>query len=171
MRLVILGAGGYGRTIADLAEQSKRYSEIVFLDDNDINAAGKCSEAENYIDTDTEIYPAFGNNELRMKWIRFLTEKNAEICSLVHSSAYVSPTAILGKGTVVLPNASIGTNAVIGMGCIINMNAAVDHDCLIEDGVHICLGAIVKAGIHIQGNIKVEAGAVITNDQLSSGGI
>ncbi len=34
MKLIILGAGGYGRTVADIARQSKRYSDILFLDDN-----------------------------------------------------------------------------------------------------------------------------------------
>lgn len=44
MRLVILGAGGYRRTVADVARQSGEYGEIIFLDDggtaNDVK--GKC---------------------------------------------------------------------------------------------------------------------------------
>ena len=50
MRLVILGAGGYGQTIADVASQLNRYDEILFLDDNATNAVGKCEDYQKYID-------------------------------------------------------------------------------------------------------------------------
>ena len=164
MRLVILGAGGYGRTIGDIAQQSEKYSEILYLDDNNTNACGKCSDYYKYIDANTELYPAFGNNELRMKWIGELKGNNAQLASLIHPSAYVSPTAVIGDGTMVLPNASIGTGVRIGTGCIINMNSSVDHDCLIEDGVHVCLNAVVKSGIIIKENVKVEAGEVVSKN-------
>ena len=34
MHLIILGAGGYGRTVADVAGQTGQFDEIAFLDDN-----------------------------------------------------------------------------------------------------------------------------------------
>ena len=161
MRLVILGMGGYGRTIADLAEQSGRYDEILFLDDCAPEASGKCSDFENLVNSGTEFYPAFGDNTVRLNWIETLEEAGANLVTLIHRTAYVSPKANIGKGTAVLPNASVGTNAGIGKGCIINMNAVVDHDVMLEDGVHICLGAVVKAGIIIKERVKIEAGEVI----------
>ena len=161
MRLIILGSGGYGRTIEDLAKQSGRFETIIFLDDYNIRAAGRCDTYKDYINEETEFYPAFGNNSIRTDWIETLKKEGVKICSMIHPSAYVSPTAVIQDGTMVLPNASIGTNVRIGQGCIINMNAVVDHDCLLEDGVHICLGAVVKAGIIIKENTKIEAGQVI----------
>ena len=46
MRLIILGAGGYGRTVADVAAQTGDYDEIRFLDDNSQTAdvIGKCAD-------------------------------------------------------------------------------------------------------------------------------
>ena len=161
MRLVILGAGGYGRVIADLARQSQRFDEIIFLDDHNGNAAGVCDTFSAYIDSDTEFYPAFGNNEIRMRWLKKLKDADVSVCSLIHASAYVSPTAKIGNGTMVLPHACIGTDAAVGEGCIINMHAVVDHDCVIENGVHVCLGAIVKSAKTVRENTKVEAGQVI----------
>lgn len=99
MRLVILGAGGYGHVIEDIANQSKRYEEILFLDDNTEN---KCSSFIEYIDSNTEFYPAFGNNEIRMKWLDELEKKECMIASFVHSSAYVSPKANIEAGCVIL---------------------------------------------------------------------
>lgn len=65
MKLIILGAGGYGRTVVDIACQSGKYTEVCYLDDNSTDALviGKCSDYLNHIDSDTELYPAFGNNE------------------------------------------------------------------------------------------------------------
>ena len=161
MRLVILGAGGYGKTIADLAEQSGRYEEIVFLDDRNPSAEGPCNAYRNYQNEKTEFYPAFGDNGIRIRWISEFEQNGVKVCSLIHPSAYVSKTAVIGEGTMVLPNASVGTNVRTGKGCIINMNAVIDHDCVLKDGVHICLGAVVKAGITINENTKIEAGRAI----------
>ena len=107
MRLVILGAGGYGQTVADVASQLNRYDEIVFLDDNAVSAVGKCQDYQQYIDSETEIYPAFGNNESRLDWICRLLEEGAAVSTLIHSTAYVSPKAIVECGNVILPNATV----------------------------------------------------------------
>ena len=165
MRLIILGAGGYGRTVADIARQCGRYTEVCFLDDNstDVLVIGKCDDYINYISQDTELYPAFGNNEGRLQWIERLEASGASIPTLIHDTAYVSAEASVGKGTVVLPKAIINTNTVINSGCIINCGAIIDHGCVIEEGVHICLGAIVKAENRISRCMKVDAGVVIEN--------
>ena len=165
MILVIIGAGGYGQTVADVAEQSGKYEKIVFLDDNKVeeNVVGKCADFEKFIAKDTEIYPAFGNNEARISFIVKLEEKGAKIPIIVHKTAYISPRARLEKGTVVLPNAMVNTDTVVEKGCIINCGAIVDHGCIIENGVHVCLGAIVKAENRIPAFMKVEAGQVIEN--------
>ncbi|WP_281771632.1 hypothetical protein [Faecalitalea cylindroides] len=161
MRLVILGAGGYGHVIEDIANQSKRYEEILFLDDNTEN---KCSSFIEYIDSNTEFYPAFGNNEIRMKWLDELEKKECMIASFVHSSAYVSPKANIEAGCVILPLSVVNTNVVIEKGCIINCGAIIDHDCHIGKGCHICLSATIKANNKIPACTKIEAGCVIENN-------
>ena len=165
MKLVIIGAGGYGQTVCDVAEQSGKYEKIVFLDDNKTadNVVGKCADFEKFIDCDTEIYPAFGNSEARISFIEKLENLGAKIPVIVHKTAYVSPKAKLCNGTVVLPNALVNTDTVVEKGCIINCGAIVDHGCVIEKGVHVCLGAIVKAENRIPAFMKVEAGQVIEN--------
>lgn len=163
MRLIILGAGGYGRTVADIAQQSGRYTSIAFLDDNSTAAdvVGKCGAFADFIDADTEIYPAFGNNAGRLDWINKLQAAGAVVPTIIHATAYVSPTVKLGAGTMVLPKAMINTATEIGRGCIINCGAIIDHGCVIEDGVHICLGAIVKGENRVASLTKIEAGEVV----------
>ncbi len=164
-RLIILGAGGYGRTVADMAKQSGEYDVICFLDDQQIadNIIGKCADYVHLIDANTEMYPAFGSNEDRMKWLDKLREANVKIISIIHSTAYVSDTVTLEEGVMVLPNSVINANCVISRGCIINCGAIVDHDCVLEEGVHVCLGAIVKAENRVPRVSKIDAGEIIEN--------
>lgn len=162
-RLIILGAGGYARTICDIATQTEKYDEVLYLDDNKKSSEiiGKCADFENFISDDTEMYPAIGDNGARMKLIKLLKEKNANIATFIHPTAYVSPTAVIKEGAVVLPNAVVNTGCVVCEGVIVNCGAIVDHDCTIEEGVHLCPGAVVKPLNVVPAGTKLESNAVI----------
>jgi len=163
--LLILGAGGYGRTVADVASQLGRYAQIAFLDDGreGPDILGCCADVFRFADEDTDVYPAFGNNANRVKWLNILVEHGLRVPTLVHPRAYVSPTATIGDGTAVLPMAVVNTGTAVGKGCIINIGALVDHDCVLEDGVHLAPGAIVKAENRIPAGTKINSGEVIEN--------
>ena len=160
-RLVILGAGGYGRTVADVAEQLG-YS-IIVLDDAD--PAHLLSSFQSYINFSTSFIPAFGNNAFRMEWISRIEKSGGHLATLIHPTAYISPTATNFSSTVILPHAIVNTYVVEGKGCIINLGAIVDHGCLLEEGVHIAPGAIVKGENRIEKCNKIEAGEVVERGQ------
>ena len=163
--LMILGAGGYGRTVADTAAQLDLYEQIRFLDDGSDagDVLGPCGDYRRHADGQTEFYPAFGNNEARLRWLDTLEGEGIPAASLIHPRACVSPTAIVEPGAVILAGALVGTGCRICRGAIVNMGAIVDHGCVIGEGAHICLGAIVKAENRIPAGMKVEAGEVIGN--------
>ena len=165
MRLIILGAGGYGRTVADVAAQTSMYESILFLDDNSQaeDVIDKCSGYSAYADENTIFYPAFGNNEGRVSWLNRLIENGCKVATIIHASAYISPTVHMAEGVAVLPNAIINTGCEVKAGCIINCGAIVDHGCVLEVGVHVCLGAIIKAENRIPRCMKIEAGEIIAN--------
>ena len=164
-KLLILGAGGFGQTVANLAAELGGYGKIAFLDDGRTggNILGTCGEFSAFADGDTQMYPAFGNNATRLHWLETLTAAGITVPTLVHPRAYVSSTASLGMGTVVLPMAVVNTNVSVGSGCIINIGALVDHDCVVEDGTHLAPGAIVKAENRIPAGSKIESGVVVNN--------
>lgn len=165
IKLVILGAGGYGKAVLDLGNQLG-YSYIV-LDDK---SSKPLSMYTSYISDSTYFIPAFGNNEFRMKWINQLVSSGCRLAILIHPRAYVSPTVTIGSGCVILPNACIGTDVVLGSGCIINLGAIVDHGCILEDGVYIAPGGIVKGDNRISSCTKVDSGEVIEARKYSVGG-
>ena len=164
-KLLILGAGGYGRPVADVARQLGIYDKIGFLDDGRTGpeVLGACEEYPLFCDENTEVYPAFGNNSVRSQWLERFLEEDIPVATLVHPSAYVSPTAKLGQGVVVLPMAAVNTGCMVEDGCILNIGALVDHDCVLERCVHLCPGVIVKAENRIPAGAKIESGTVILN--------
>ena len=163
MRLIILGAGGYGRIIADVAAQIGLYHEIRFLDDASTapDVVGTCEVFSQFNDGDTVFYPAFGKNQARMDWVRHLRSQNCRLATIIHPSAYVSPKAAIMPGTAILPKAVVNTGCLINTGCIVNCGAIVDRGCVLEEGVHVSLGAIVKGDNRIPAYKKIEAGDIV----------
>lgn len=161
--LLILGAGGYGRTVAEAARAVGSWKRIAFLDDSQKGEKilGRCAKVAEYRGKYHYAYPAFGDNALRNDWLKRLERMGYELPVLAHPRAYISPSARLAPGAVVLALAAVGTNTVIGRGAIVNMGAIVDHDCTVGACAHIAPGAIVKAGNNIPARVKVDSGCVI----------
>ena len=146
-RLIILGSGGYGRTVYDIAEQLG-YS-IIVLDDAD--EEHPLASFSRYMNDDTDFIPAFGNNEFRLQWMKRIEEAGGKLAILIHPTAYVSPKAQISDGCVILPEAIVN----------INLGATIDHDVVIEDGVHLCVRCIVKGENRILRCEKIEAGEIV----------
>jgi len=164
-KLLILGAGGFGKTVADIARQLEIYDKIAFLDDGKSGPEilGKCEEYPMFCDKKTEVYPAFGDNTVRMHWLDRLVREELPVATLAHPSAYVSPMAVLEPGVAVLPKAVVNTGCHVEAGCIVNIGALLDHDCVLEEGVHLCPGTIVKALNRIPAGTKLDSGTVVFN--------
>ena len=168
-RLCILGAGGHGKVILEIAELSGRYDEIVFFDDDP--RVGQCVSAPivgtskdffNLREDECDFFVAIGNCSLRAKLTNMLG--NVHMPSLVHPAAVVSKTAEIGRGTVVMAGAIINPSARIGEGCIINTNAVVDHDCEVGDFSHISVSASLAGSVHVGETCFVGAGATVINN-------
>lgn len=157
--LLIIGAGGHGRVVREAAEALKIYNKIDFLDDNSELAIGKFEEYEKVIDEYKYAFVALGNPELRSIWFEKLS-KLYSIPTIIHPTAYVSPSAQIGTGCYVGAKAVINTRVVIKNGCIIGIGALIDHDSVVEEYSYINTGAIVKAGSKVDRFTKVDEGKV-----------
>lgn len=167
-RLIIIGASGQGKVIADIAELNE-YSDIAFFDDNpQVKFCGKyevigcCSDAHKY--KDAVFFVAIGNANIRKRIQTELMNSGLKVVSLIHPSAVISKSVAIGTGTVVMAGAVINPDATIGQGCIINTCASVDHDCIVGDFVHVSVGAHVAGTVKIGNNTWVGAGAVVSNN-------
>lgn len=188
-KLMILGAGGHGKVVAEIAELMGKWDEIVFLDDNqklnEVNGykvIGTLNDYVIYKDRYQYAFVAIGKNKLRLELIKNITREGLKVPVLIHPFTAISATCQIQEGTVVMPGTVINTDTIVGKGCIINTSSSIDHDCVLEDGVHIspgvniggtvnigkstwvCIGASIANNIVIGSNVVIAAGAAVTRN-------
>ncbi len=162
-KLIIIGASGHGKVIADIAVKNG-YEDIVFLDDDEsvkecagFPVIGKTSEAKG-LDGDKIV--AIGNPKVRER----IQEGLNNVVTLIHPDAVISRRVEIGEGSVVMAGAILNSDAEIGKGCIINTGASVDHDCRIRDYSHVSVGAHVAGTCVIGERTWIGAGATVSNN-------
>lgn len=159
--LLIIGAGGHGIVIKEIAEDTGAFEKIDFIDDNSDLAIGKTSDLNGLHTAYDSAFVSIGNNEFRSKLLSELKQLGYSIPVLIHPTAYVSKSCEIKCGTVIEPKAIVNANASIGEGCIISAGAIVDHNAVVNDYCHINSGAVVKAGTEVKEKTKIDAGQVV----------
>lgn len=165
--LLIIGASGHGKVVADIARLNG-YGHIAFLDDNaDLKECGAYPVIGKSCDFDKkpgDLFVAIGNAVVRQKLLEAAENANRHIPILVHPNATVAQNATFGKGTVVMAGAVINSDTQIGKGCIINTSASVDHDCVLGDYVHVSVDAHLAGTVMVGVRTWIGIGAVVSNN-------
>ncbi|AKL93656.1 acetyltransferase EpsM [Clostridium aceticum] len=192
-KLIIIGASGHGKVVADIAIKMNKWQSISFLDDDEaiktsmgLEVIGKTADAFTYKD-ETDFLVAIGNNAVREKIQEKLEEEGMSVVSLIHPSAIIGTDIEIGIGTAVMAGVVINSFTKIGNGCIINTSSSLDHDNVIEDYVHISpgvrtagsvgigrgswlgIGSVVSNNVNICSDCKIGAGAVVVKDITEPG--
>ena len=154
--LLIVGAGGHGRVVKEVAEAMACFDDIKFLDDNVQSVMGKFSDYKKYVVNYSYAFVGIGNCSERSKWLEKLEGVGYNIPVLIHPSAHISPSSNIKKGTLVCPKAVINTNSVVEKGVIIGIGALIDHDCFIGQYSHVNTGAIVHAQSKVVENSRID---------------
>ena len=174
--LLIAGASGHGKVIADIAVKLKQYEKILFLDDDrsiheimgfpviHTIMSDKKLFAQWFGDLDIEVVIAIGNSQIRMRKQQMFEEAGIQIATLIHPSAVIGQDVTIGAGTVIMANAVVNSASRIGKGCIINTAASVDHDNQIEDYVHVSVGSHLAGTVFVGRHTWIGAGAVVSNN-------
>ncbi|TRX20887.1 acetyltransferase [Flavobacterium franklandianum] len=183
-KLYVFGASGHGKAVTELVLNTNCKIEALIDDapksDNlgyipIVNATGIVKPAP-----DVALIIAIGNNLTRKNISLRFSDYN--FFSSIHQTAFVSPSATVGFGSVIMLRAIINADAKIGNHVIINTAAIIEHECCIDDFVHISpnvtlsgnvsigLGSHLGAGVIVIPGIKigkwctVGAGTVVIND-------
>ena len=166
-QLVIIGASGHGKVVADIARLSK-YDDICFLDDNEelacCNGYPVVGKSTDYVNLNCDFVIAIGNNSTRKKLQELLESSGKSVVALIHPNAVVGDNAVIGAGTVVMAGAVINAAVKIGKGCIINTCSSVDHGCILGDYVHLSVGDHMAGACPIADGTWIGAGATIINN-------
>lgn len=169
-RLLVIGASGHGKVVADIAIKMNKWQSIGFLDDDEsikicmgLPVIGKSADAFTYIE-DSDFFVAIGNNAIREKIQEKLISESASMVSLVHPSAVIGIDVEIGFGTAVMARVVINSSSVIGRGCVINTSSTLDHDNVIEDYVHISPGANLAGAVKVCRGSWIGIGSVVSNN-------
>ena len=156
--LLIIGAGGYGWVVKEIALLNG-YEKIEFLDDNSHIAVGKIKDLEDLQQQYDGAIVAIGNPEIRKK----VFERIAKPVTVIHPTAVVSPTAKVGQGCVIEANAVVGTNAELKKSVFVCSGAVVNHNSIVGKYSQVDCNAVVSTGADVPPYTKVHSCAVYKN--------
>ena len=168
-QLIIIGGGGHGKVVAEIAELNGKYKKINFLDDGDLltcgdyKVVGKVKDAKNYLQN-ADFFVAIGNNAVRKRITEELLSLGANIVTLIHPNAVVSKSAKIGKGVAIMAGAIINPYSEVLDGAIVNTCSSIDHDCLVGKYSHLAVGVHVAGTVKIGANCFLGAGSIIKNN-------
>ncbi|MEY8198224.1 MAG: NeuD/PglB/VioB family sugar acetyltransferase [Colwellia sp.] len=159
-KLILLGGGGHCRSCIDVIDAEQNYQIVGVLDKfeeigSDIlgyKVIGEDKDILKYVEEEYFFLITLGhlgNRDIRNKLFSFLTENNAKLASIVSPNAYVSKSAKIGAGTIVMHGAIVNASAVIEENCIINTRSLIEHDTLVRAHSHISTGAIINGGVEV----------------------
>lgn len=168
-RLLIVGAGGHGRSVAEAVLAAGKYELVGFLDDAapglqqvwDLPVFGATADLARCRQYADAAIVAIGNNRLREELQQKLNAAGFELATVVHPKAMVSPRAVVGAGCAIMAGAIVGTEAQLDAGVIVNCGAVVDHHCRVEEFGHLGVNAGMAGGAVLGRGAWMQAGSVL----------
>jgi sugar O-acyltransferase (sialic acid O-acetyltransferase NeuD family) len=195
-KLVIIGAGGLGREVAQYVQDINEYELLGYIDDdetkqgliyNNIEVLGDTQELGKLAKIQ-KIYAfcAIAKPSIKQKIQKELVEIGCETINIIHPTAYLSPYVTLGTNVLIGPMCVITVNVTIGDFVHINPQCGIGHDTVIEDyttfywnvstGGCAHIGAasefgsksFIRQGLTVGNGVIAGSGAVIVKDVPSN---
>jgi sugar O-acyltransferase (sialic acid O-acetyltransferase NeuD family) len=160
-KLILLGAGGAGREVLQIAKDIYKIEKndwILhgFLDDapdyqnkniDGLYVIGKINEWVPKLD---EIFVcSIANIAIRKEVISDYKKKGASFISLIHPTALINETAVFGEGLIMYPNSVLSSNVMLGSHVFINFNTTIGHDAKIGKN------SVISSHCDVTGNVDV----------------
>lgn len=153
-KLLIVGAGGFGRAVAEAAEATEEFNVVGFVDDRFpelstvagkpiVGATTELGQLKKLADW---IAIAIGDNQIRAALTELAIQNGFRLASIIHPRAFVSPSVEIGAGSTIMAGSIIGSGCVIGEGVIVNYGCVIDHDCTVRAFAHLSVGACMAGG-------------------------
>jgi sugar O-acyltransferase (sialic acid O-acetyltransferase NeuD family) len=160
MRVVIVGAGGYGRVALDVLIASGYERRVLgFYDDAHAALSGRIRGYPILGDTGmlksilsvepVHIVVAITSNEARLRIANSLRALGGQFLTATHPGSYISDVATLGDGCVVSSGAVVHPDAAVGSHCYLGPGSVVDRDAEIGAGSWVSAGAVVGSGARV----------------------
>ena len=173
--IILVGGGGHCKSVIDVIEQEGKYQIIGIVDKY-------CKPGSSVLG-----YPVVGNDDdlpklakvhkndfitigqiktaaVRLKIFELTKDAGFNFPNIISPHSYVSKSALIGRGTIVMHDALINANTTVGENCIINSKTLIEHDSFIADFCHISTGTILNGGVRVDFGSFIGSGSIITEN-------
>ena len=181
-KLIVLGDGGHARAVVDVALSTGEFEIEAVVGIDEANKTLWKKMGINWVPETalegllhTGLFGIVGLGQIkdpepRAKAYSRLSGLGIELATIVSPSSYVSKTAAIGKGSIVMHGAVVNAYARVGKNSIINSMALIEHDSVVGDHSHISTGALVNGQCQIGDKTFVGSGVIVKNGALIGSG-
>lgn len=171
--LIIIGAGGMGRTIYSNALESIGYGETYtikgFIDDNLHALDGYpnyppiLNTIKNYNLEDNDVFVSSIGGPSRRSCMESIISRGGEFIELIHKTARIYNNAKMGKGNFIGAYSVIGNDAIVGDYNMIQAYSVIGHDAKVGSWNRIDTHVTCVGGIVIEDEVNIHTSAVINH--------
>lgn len=167
MKLLLVGAGGHARPVAEAAaDNGHEVTACAAKDRSDWLDVPLFGDDDPLPDSVSGFVMGLGAADpaglrRRLELYRHYAGRALTPLSLVHSRAFTAADAVVADGVTVLAGAMVNAGASIAEAAIVNTGAIVEHDAVVEAGAHVAPGAVLLGATHIGSCAMIGAGAVV----------
>lgn len=165
--IVVYGAGGHGKVVAEILAASKRVV-TGFIDDRLALTGSKIIGlpvfgVDDWLSSHSGVGVALGigDNRARERAVCLIQKRAHQLISAIHPAAIVSRSARLGAGVVIVAGAVLNAECELEDGVIVNSGAIVEHDVRIGRYAHLSPGSAIGGGAQIGALSHIGMGAMI----------
>jgi sugar O-acyltransferase (sialic acid O-acetyltransferase NeuD family) len=178
--LIIIGAGGMGRTVYSNALESVGYGEKFvikgFIDDNlealdgFPNYPPVISTISEYQPQKEDVFVSSIGGTARRPCMEEIIRRGGEFMELIHKTARIYTNAKMGKGNFIGAYSVIGNDTVIGDYNMIQSYTVIGHDAKIGNWNRIDTHVTCVGGIVIEDDVNIHTSAVISHKVVVESG-
>ncbi len=171
--LLILGAGGMGKTVFSIATGSIGYGTEFdikgFLDvpnedwNSEVYPPILCHEDNYEICQDDVFVCSIGNVQLRKKICEKIQSRGGQFISLVHKKAELHHNTYIEDGTIIAPLAIIGNDVKLGKSCLVQSFAVIGHDAEVGNYTRLDCHTMIVGGVSIGESCTIHSSAVVNH--------
>lgn len=176
-RLAIVGAGGFGREVAQLVEainteEDSQWMIEGFVDDDSaihgrsflgyqvMGGSTALQTRASPLEADAYVL-AVGNGQVRRRLFNVLSRSTLQRATLIHPSIEVHRSVTIDPGAIVCNGATLTVDIRIGAHVIINLNSTIGHDAEIEAFATLHPGTHLSGNTHVGEACELGTGAVV----------
>lgn len=172
--IILLGGGGHCKSCIEVIEGTNEYKIVGILDKKELvgtevmgyKIVGTDSDIEKYFKKGCSFLVTIGqikSAKTRKIIYKKLISLDADLPVIISKNAYVSPSAKIGKGTIIMGFSYVNADVCIGENTIINTGCLIEHDAIVGSHTHISTKAIMNGDSCIGDEAFLGSGAIISN--------